>query len=157
MDFSTGSVLKSLGYAPTTLSTDEVVTPNVRPYTNPKEFITHILDSVTVISKEFGFKPSICIAQACYESDYGTSDVSVKTGNLFGIKVPKRLRNKGVKHYKKYAYHKSGSVRAYGEFLSLHYGKVQRVSQIRGYGSNTSRYQKALRDIIKQYRLEQYD
>jgi flagellum-specific peptidoglycan hydrolase FlgJ len=155
MKFSTGNVLHTTLEQPP-LPTKEATAAAVRPYTNPKEFIEYIADSVKAISKEFGFKPSICIAQACYESSYGTSNISRETGNFFGIKVPKRLRAKGEKHYKKFAYHKS-SVRAYGEFVSTHYGKVRSVSQIRGYGSNTPRYQKALKDIIKQYRLERYD
>lgn len=56
-----------------------------------KSFIEKIAPIVVEIHKSKSRKvlPSICIAQACYESAYGTADKMVKANALFGIKVGK--------------------------------------------------------------------
>ena len=44
--------------------------------------------------------PSLCIAQACLESAYGTSELAVQSNNLFGIKASNwsgRVYNKATK------------------------------------------------------------
>ena len=56
-----------------------------------KSFIEKIAPIVVKVyeSKKRRVLPSICIAQACFESAYGTADKMVKANALFGIKVGK--------------------------------------------------------------------
>ena len=51
-----------------------------------KAFIREIGPIAKEVDKSFDLWPSITIAQACLESDYGKSDLSQKYNNLFGVK-----------------------------------------------------------------------
>lgn len=51
-----------------------------------KAFINEIGPIAQEVDKEFDLLPSITIAQACLESDYGKSSLSQKYNNLFGVK-----------------------------------------------------------------------
>lgn len=51
-----------------------------------KAFIAKIGPIAQTVDREFDLLPSITIAQACLESDYGQSDLSKKYNNLFGVK-----------------------------------------------------------------------
>ena len=51
-----------------------------------KKFIAKIGPIAKEVDKSFDLLPSITIAQACLESDYGQSDLSQKYNNLFGVK-----------------------------------------------------------------------
>lgn len=51
-----------------------------------KAFIKEIGPIAKEVDKEFDLLPSITIAQACLESDYGKSSLSQKYNNLFGVK-----------------------------------------------------------------------
>lgn len=51
-----------------------------------KAFIKEIGPIAQEVDKEFDLLPSITIAQACLESDYGKSSLSQKYNNLFGVK-----------------------------------------------------------------------
>ena len=51
-----------------------------------KAFIHEIGPIAKEVDKSFDLLPSITIAQACLESDYGKSDLSQKYNNLFGVK-----------------------------------------------------------------------
>lgn len=51
-----------------------------------KAFIKEIGPIAKEIDREFELLPSITIAQACLESDYGQSSLSQKYNNLFGVK-----------------------------------------------------------------------
>ena len=51
-----------------------------------KAFIREIGPIAKEVDKSFDLLPSITIAQACLESDYGKSDLSQKYNNLFGVK-----------------------------------------------------------------------
>lgn len=51
-----------------------------------KAFIQKIGPIAQEVDQEFALLPSITIAQACLESDYGQSSLSQKYNNLFGVK-----------------------------------------------------------------------
>lgn len=51
-----------------------------------KAFIREIGPIAKEVDKSFDLLPSITIAQACLESDYGKSDLAQKYNNLFGVK-----------------------------------------------------------------------
>ncbi|BDR60166.1 glycoside hydrolase family 73 protein [Lactobacillus xylocopicola] len=51
-----------------------------------KAFIKEIGPIAKEVNKSFELLPSIAIAQACLESDYGQSSLSQKYNNLFGVK-----------------------------------------------------------------------
>ncbi|MBC6360514.1 glycoside hydrolase family 73 protein [Lactobacillus apis] len=51
-----------------------------------KAFIKEIGPIAKEVDQEFELLPSITIAQACLESDYGQSSLSQKYNNLFGVK-----------------------------------------------------------------------
>ncbi len=51
-----------------------------------QQFIVQIADYAKVLQKKYGVLPSISIAQAILESDWGTSELSIKNNNFYGIK-----------------------------------------------------------------------
>lgn len=51
-----------------------------------KAFIKKIGPIAQEVDKSYDLLPSITIAQACLESNYGQSDLSQKYNNLFGVK-----------------------------------------------------------------------
>ncbi len=51
-----------------------------------RAFIKKIGPIAREVDKSFDLLPSITIAQACLESDYGQSDLAQKYNNLFGVK-----------------------------------------------------------------------
>lgn len=51
-----------------------------------RAFIKKIGPIAQEVDKSYDLLPSITIAQACLESDYGQSDLSQKYNNLFGVK-----------------------------------------------------------------------
>ncbi|SIO21630.1 Flagellum-specific peptidoglycan hydrolase FlgJ [Carnobacterium alterfunditum] len=67
-------------------------TPEIKVYQDKQEeedqhhFIVQIVGYAKVLQEEYGVLPSISIAQAILESDWGTSELSVKNNNFYGIK-----------------------------------------------------------------------
>lgn len=59
-------------------------------------FIESIAPMVVEHSYTYNLPPSVCIAQACLESNYGTSELAVKANNVFG-----RKHRKGFEPYVK--------------------------------------------------------
>lgn len=51
-----------------------------------QQFIVQIADYAIVLQEKYGILPSISIAQAILESDWGTSELSIKNNNYYGIK-----------------------------------------------------------------------
>lgn len=56
-----------------------------------KAFIKKIGPIAREVDKSYDLLPSITIAQACLESNYGQSDLSQKYNNLFGVKGLTRI------------------------------------------------------------------
>lgn len=51
-----------------------------------QQFIVQIADYAKVLQERYGVLPSISIAQAILESDWGNSELSIKNNNYYGIK-----------------------------------------------------------------------
>ena len=51
-----------------------------------EQFIIQIADYSKVLQEKYGVLPSISIAQAILESDWGNSELSIKNNNYYGIK-----------------------------------------------------------------------
>lgn len=65
--------------------------PEIQVYQEEQEeeqhhFIVQIADYAKALQVDYGVLPSISIAQAILESDWGTSELSVKNNNFYGIK-----------------------------------------------------------------------
>ena len=54
---------------------------------NQKAFFEEIAPTVQKVAKSYGVSPSIILAQAALESDYGSNLLAVKYHNLFAIKA----------------------------------------------------------------------
>lgn len=64
-----------------------IVSKNLVQDSPNKKFVEELKDEAIAIYKEFNILPSISIAQAALESGWGTSELSTKNNNLFGIKA----------------------------------------------------------------------
>lgn len=54
---------------------------------DPQQFVDVMVEKCQQRCIAAGILPSLCIAQACVESAYGTSELAVNANNLFGIKA----------------------------------------------------------------------
>lgn len=63
------------------------VSEKLQPDTNEAQFIGKLVELAKKSYEETGILPSITIAQAILESNWGTSDLVVEANNLFGIKA----------------------------------------------------------------------
>lgn len=53
------------------------------------EFIDRLKEDTVAVSKDYGLYPSVMMAQAIIESDWGRSGLSVNANNFFGVKAIK--------------------------------------------------------------------
>ena len=70
--------------------------------TNEETFISVMVEKCQSRCLNAHLLPSLCIAQACLESAYGTSELAVQANNLFGIKASNwsgRVYNKATKEW----------------------------------------------------------
>ena len=125
--------------------------------------------------------PSLCIAQACLESAYGTSELAVQANNLFGIKASNwsgRVYNKATKEWdgSKYITITAG-FRAYDTMVACVEDYIKKLTTmprysnlvgctdinkaceyIRADGWATSpTYTSSLLAVVKQFNLTRYD
>ena len=125
--------------------------------------------------------PSLCIAQACLESAYGTSDLAVQANNLFGIKASNwtgKVYNKQTKEWdgSKYITITAG-FRAYDTMVACVEDYIKKLTTmprysnlvgctdinkaceyIRADGWATSpTYTSSLLAVVKQFNLTRYD
>lgn len=125
--------------------------------------------------------PSLCIAQACLESAYGTSELAVQANNLFGIKASNwsgRVYNKATKEWdgSKYITITAG-FRAYDTMVACVEDYIKKLTtmprysnlvgctdinraceDIRADGWATSpTYTSSLLAVVKQFNLTRYD
>ena len=66
------------------------VSSKLEPSAKEAQFIAQLVQPAEANYYETGILPSITIAQAILESNWGTSDLAVATHNLFGIKADSR-------------------------------------------------------------------
>lgn len=64
----------------------ESTTPSAPTQTKEEKFISVMVEKCQIRCLNAHLLPSLCIAQACLESAYGTSELAVQANNLFGIK-----------------------------------------------------------------------
>lgn len=154
--------------------------------TNKQDFIDEIVPVAKEMQASHGIMPSIILAQAILESDWGTSELSAKYNNLFGIKSfsPNdhsiKLETKEYKdgkwetikaNFKVYASW-SDCIRDHtllfvqgvdwdpylyqGVLLADDYQTAAKALQVAGYATDPG-YADKLVSLIKQYQLDQYD
>lgn len=154
--------------------------------TNKQAFIEEIVPVAKEMQASHGIMPSIILAQAILESDWGTSELSAKYNNLFGIKSfsPNdhsiKLETKEYKdgkwetikaNFKVYASW-SDCIRDHtllfvqgvdwdpylyqGVLLADDYQTAAKALQVAGYATDPG-YADKLISLIQQYSLDQYD
>lgn len=163
-------------------SSSDITVPPITATT--QQFIEAIKDGAEKSYKEYGVLPSISIAQGILESGSGSSSLSRKYNNLFGIKadsswtgqkidLPTKENYSGVEVTITAAfrvYNNWGdSVEDHGKFLkenstysehgvfsSSDYVGQANALQSAGYATDPT-YAQQLIGIIKEYKLDQYD
>jgi flagellum-specific peptidoglycan hydrolase FlgJ len=149
------------------------------------KFIDSIKDSAIDNYEKYNILPSITIAQAILESNWGESELSAKYNNLFGIKAHSSWKGDSVnietsEYYNQVikddfrAYKsKSDSIKDHGKFLSENprykevFSKPTYIEQAQelqnsGYSTVSDKegnltYKKLLAQIIQQYNLQLLD
>lgn len=150
-----------------------------------KDFIKKIGPIAREVDKSYDLLPSITIAQACLESNYGQSDLSQKYNNLFGVKgsnpntsavmtTKEYVKNKWVTVKARFQIYDSyeASIRAharlfqngttwnhdqYKHVLASKDYKTQAKSLVTdGYATDPD-YADKLINLIEQFDLEKYD
>ena len=149
-----------------------------------KEFIDQLVPKARELKDTHGIRPSVLIAQAILESDWGRSDLALSANNLFGIKA----HGDGVDYQTKEYSEKEGwseikaSFKEYASFEEsmedyanlLHNGTdwnptlyhpvlyaadyqeaAQRIAEA-GYATDPD-YSEKIIAIIQKYELNQYD
>ncbi len=149
-----------------------------------QQFIDVVKDSAIKTYKEYGVLPSITIAQGILESGSGSSSLSRKYNNLFGIKADSSWKGQSVQLPTQENY--SGvnvtimaafrvysswgdSIEDHGKFLKNNstytehgvftaqdYAGQANALQSAGYATDPT-YASQLIDLIKEYNLNQYD
>lgn len=103
--------------------------------------------------KPYGIFPSITIAQACLESDYGQSELAKKYNNLFGVKGtdPSTTKVLTTKEYTDGQWHEvSGRFQVYDTYEAAI--KAHTMLFVKGTTWNASQYQHVLN--AKDYRSQ---
>lgn len=146
-----------------------------------QEFINKILPKALESLKKYNILPSITIAQAILESNWGKSSLSMKFNNLFGIKAKSNTRNVANMKTNEYINGKkiqtTAKFKAYDTFIdsindhNILLGEAKRYERVRnakdykeaamalqkcGYATDPN-YPDKLIQIIEQYKLYKYD
>ncbi|MGY3766411.1 glycoside hydrolase family 73 protein [Vagococcus vulneris] len=151
-----------------------------------EQFIQSLLPVAKEIQNQYGLLPSISIGQAILESDWGTSELSAKYNNLFGIKSysPEddfvKLKTKEYKdgkwieitanfkvyknwedcmrdHAKLFVHGVDWDPYLYnGVLLADNYETAASALQVAGYATDPT-YAKKIIDVIESYQLYKYD
>ena len=150
-----------------------------------KDFIKKIGPIAREVDKSYDLLPSITIAQACLESNYGQSDLSQKYNNLFGVKgsnpntsavmtTKEYVKNKWVTVKARFQIYDSyeASIRAHARLFqngrtwnhdqykhvlaSIDYKTQAKALVTYGY-ANDPEYADKLINLIEQFDLEKYD
>ncbi|WEV71289.1 glycoside hydrolase family 73 protein [Lactobacillus sp. ESL0785] len=150
-----------------------------------KTFIKKIGPIAKEVDKSYDLLPSITIAQACLESDYGQSSLSQKYNNLFGVKgtnpntsavltTKEYVKNKWLVVKARFQIYDSyeASIRAHAELFqkgtswnnkqyrhvlaAKDYQKQAHALVQDGYATDPD-YADKLINLIKQYNLDRFD
>ena len=125
--------------------------------------------------------PSLCIAQACLESAYGTSDLAVQANNLFGIKASNwtgKVYNKQTKEWDGSKYITiTAAFRAYDTMVACVEDYIKKLTTMSRYSNlvgctdinkaceyirtdgwaTSPTYTSSLLAVVKQFNLTRYD
>ena len=150
-----------------------------------KEFINKIGPIAREVDKSYDLLPSITIAQACLESNYGQSDLAKKYNNLFGVKgtnpntsavleTKEYVKGKWITVKARFQIYDSleASIRAHARLFqngtswnekqyqhvlaSKDYKQQAKALVTDGYATDPN-YSSKLIDLIEQFNLEKYD
>jgi len=167
---------------------DPVVDDTINETTSysKQEFIAEIAPVAKEMQLNYGIKSSIILAQAILESDWGTSELSAKYNNLFGIKSFSASDNSVKLETKEYQNGKWETIRAnfkvyndwpecvrdhtllfvqgvdwdpylyQGVLLADDYRTAAKALQVAGYATDPD-YASKLVSLIKENNLDQYD
>ena len=159
--------------------------------TNPESFEMRFIESIKAGAIEnyqlYGILPSITIAQAILESDWGQSDLANQANNLFGIKADSRWNgavatittsenyndstvanfrkydniNESIEDHGKFLYENSRYTE-YGLFNAKNYKSQAQALEDAGYSTVKNEggepiYADKLISLIEKYNLMQYD
>ncbi|RVU70536.1 MULTISPECIES: glycoside hydrolase family 73 protein [Lactobacillus] len=150
-----------------------------------RAFIKKIGPIAQEVDKSFDLLPSITIAQACLESNYGQSDLSQKYNNLFGVKgtnpntsailsTKEYVKGKWITVKARFQIYDSyeASIRAHARLFqngtSWNHHQYQHVLKAKDYRAQAKalvkdgyatdpNYADKLINLIEQFNLEKYD
>lgn len=187
-----GTVLILVGIVVFVLSLKELSNPMIENTDvseapmNRHQFIQEIVPVAKEMQQKHGIMPSIILAQAILESDWGTSELSEKYNNLFGIKSFSTVDNAVKLETKEYKDGEWISIKAkfkvydswedcirdhtqlfvqgvdwdpylyQGVLLADDYVTAAKSLQVAGYATDPN-YADKLVSLITQYQLDQYD
>lgn len=147
------------------------------PYKDEKDFIEKNIGTARQVQAKYGVPASVVLAQAAHESGWGNSTLSTLFNNLFGVKgsgdagstylpTQEEVNGKMVTVMDSFAQYSSqdASFDAYGKLIQTNYkGAVGKSADAAvdaiaagGYATD-SNYASAVKGIIKDYNLTQYD
>lgn len=150
--------------------------------TNEENFISVMVEKCQTRCLNAHLLPSLCIAQACLESAYGTSELAVNANNLFGIKRGSgwggKVYNKNTKEWdgSKYITITAG-FRAYDTMVACVEDYIKKLTTMNRYANlvgctdinkaceyiradgwaTSPTYTSSLLAVVKQFNLTRYD
>ena len=151
-----------------------------RSLQNKENFIKVVAPIAQRADKPYGLFPSVTIAQACLESNFGQSELSKKYNNLFGVKGTDPNTSKEFVNdhwetvtgrfrvYESYDESIQAHTRLFVNGTSWNRNQYQHVLVAKDYASQAQAletdgyatdpgYAKKLLDLIKEFNLTQYD
>ncbi|MDF2506045.1 glucosaminidase domain-containing protein, partial [Clostridium sp.] len=186
-DKSNNAFLLEIGSAPNTMNesktTTNYVARMIAEYLNTEQFINTVAPAAEDTYKKDKIFPSVTLAQAMLESGEGTSALTKKANNLFGIKafswpgkiiqMPTRENYKGINVVimgKFRAYDNwtqsvedhgsflvnNNTYKKHGVFAATSYTAQAKALQSAGYATDPGYAQKLI-GLIKEYNLNQFD
>ncbi|WP_010237329.1 stage II sporulation protein P [Clostridium arbusti] len=186
-DKSNNAFLLEIGSAPNTMdeskTTTNYVARMIAEYLNTEQFINTVAPAAEDTYKKDKIFPSVTLAQAMLESGEGTSALTKKANNLFGIKafswpgkiiqMPTRENYKGINVVimgKFRAYDNwtqsvedhgsflvnNNTYKKHGVFAATSYTAQAKALQSAGYATDPGYAQKLI-GLIKEYNLNQFD
>ena len=160
----------------------ESTTPSASTQTKEEKFISVMVEKCQIRCLNAHLLPSLCIAQACLESAYGTSELAVQANNLFGIKRGSgwtgKVYNKQTKEWdgSKYITITAG-FRAYDTMVACVEDYIKKLTTMSRYSNlvgctdinkaceyirtdgwaTSPTYTSSLLAVVKQFNLTRYD
>ena len=162
---------------------DKSEVADVSEILSKQDFIDVITPIALQANKDYGIRPSVLVAQAALESNWGKSQLSKESNNYFGIKGSTNAQNYATKEFTNNKWQKvQASFRTYssleesiydyanlikngtswnadlyqGVISANHYKEAAKAIQNAGYATDPN-YANKLIGIIEQYDLQELD